>query len=308
QNNVFELYHLISLLKPGHLGNYKSFQAMFKTAKEHEEAEHFIHELVNQGMVRKQRKDTEIDWTSRHVQVVPIQFSLEERTVYEQMISLKGHVKQLDNAFTMLTLQKELCSSKEATALTLMRLKEKCRDPEEKAQLEKTIAAVMRLTYNAKAEKVCELIQQHEGKVLIITEYEASQLYLQSFLMKRGITSVRFNGRFSKSKRDWMKQLFKEKAQVLIATESGSEGINLQFCDTVINYDVPWNPMKLEQRIGRVHRIGQTEQVHVYNLVVKETIENHILHVLYEKIGLFENVIGELDDILSKVNKKIIHE
>lgn len=308
QNNVFELYHLISLLKPGHLGNYKSFQAMFKTAKEHEEAEHFIHELVNQVMVRNQRKDTEIDWTSRHVQVVPIQFSLEERTVYEQMISLQGHVKQLDNAFTMLTLQKELCSSKEATALTLMRLKEKCRDPEEKVQLEKTIAAVMRLTYNAKAEKVYELIQQHEGKVLIFTEYEASQLYLQSFLMKRGITSVPFNGRFSKSKRDWMKQLFKEKAQVLIATESGSEGINLQFCHTVINYDLPWNPMKLEQRIGRVHRIGQTEQVHVYNLVVKETIEDHILHVLYEKIGLFENVIGELDDILSKVNKKIIHE
>src|SRR5699024_12265975 len=143
---------------------------------------------IYQVMVRNQRKDTEIDWTSRHVQVVPIQFSLEERTVYEQMISLQGHVKQLDNAFTMLTLQKELCSSKEATALTLMRLKEKCRDPEEKVQLEKTIAAVMRLTYNAKAEKVYELIQQHEGKVLSFTEYEASQLYLQSFLMKRGIT------------------------------------------------------------------------------------------------------------------------
>src|SRR5699024_11260977 len=61
---------------------------------------------IYQVMVRNQRKDTEIDWTSRQVQVVPIQFSLEERTVYEQMISLQGHVKQLDNAFTMLTLQK----------------------------------------------------------------------------------------------------------------------------------------------------------------------------------------------------------
>ena len=63
-----------------------------------------------------------------------------------------------------------------------------------------------------------------------------------------------------------MKQLFKEKAQVLIATESGSEGINLQFCHHVINYDLPWNPMKLEQRIGRVHRLGQEHDVHIYNI------------------------------------------
>lgn len=308
QNNVFELYHLISLLKPGHLGNYQSFQSMFKTAKEHEEAEHFIHELVNQVMVRNQRKYTEIDWTSRQVQVVPITFSSEEREMYERLLSLQKHVKSLKHPFTMVTLQKELCSSKEATALTLMKLKEKCHDSKEQAVLNQAIEAVMRLSTNAKAEKVYELIKGHDGKVLIFTEYEASQLYLQNALMKKGISSVPFNGRFSKSKRDWMKQLFKEKAQVLIATESGSEGINLQFCHMVINYDLPWNPMKLEQRIGRVHRIGQTEEVQVYNLVVAETIEDHILRVLYEKIGIFEDVIGELDDILSSVNEKKVYE
>lgn len=308
QNHIFELYHLISLLKPGHLGNYQSFQQMFKTAQTHEEAEHFIHELVNQVMVRNERKHTGIDWTSRHVQVVPLTFSDEERAVYEQITSLQEQVEQLENALTMRTLQKELCSSKEATALTLMKLREKCMEPRERQALELVMEDVMRIAEHAKAEKVYEIIQQHEGKVLIFTEYEASQLSLQNMLLKKGITSVPFNGRFSKSKRDWMTQLFKEKAQVLIATESGSEGINLQFCNVVINYDLPWNPMKLEQRIGRVHRIGQSKPVHVYNLVIKETIEEHILHVLYEKIGLFESVIGELDDILSTVNRKNVYD
>lgn len=80
-----------------------------------------------------------------------------------------------------------------------------------------------------------------------------------------------------------MKQLFKDHAQVLIATEAGGEGINLQFCHHLINYDLPWNPMRLEQRIGRIHRFGQESDVHIYNIVTKQTIEEHILSMLYEK-------------------------
>src|SRR5699024_10903579 len=97
-------------------------------------------------------------------------------------------------------------------------------------------------------------------------------------------------------------QLFKEHAQVLIATEAGSEGINLQFCKYMINYDLPWNPMKLEQRIGRIHRYGQTKDIHVFNFAIRQTLEEHIMKLLYEQINLFEHVIGELDDILAELN------
>lgn len=110
-----------------------------------------------------------------------------------------------------------------------------------------------------------------------------------------------FRGGFKRSKKDWMKELFQHRAQVLIATEAGGEGINLQFCHHVINYDLPWNPMRLEQRIGRVHRLGQTKDVHIYNFVVRNTIEEHMFTLLYEKIQLFERVVGELDDILMKL-------
>lgn len=98
-----------------------------------------------------------------------------------------------------------------------------------------------------------------------------------------------------------MKQLFESHAQVFIATEAGGEGINLQFCHHIINYDLPWNPMRLEQRIGRVHRLGQQHDVHIYNLAIENTVEEHILKLLYEKINLFERVVGELDEILTKL-------
>lgn len=303
QNNIFELFHLISLLKPGHLGNAASFQSMFKAAKRQDEAERFVHELVHQVMVRTTRSETDLEWTKRHVEGVSIQFTAKERAVYEKIQALKDESPVFSNAFTMMTLQKELCSSKEATALTLEKIKQNCALDVQK-KVNQLLEELMALEVNAKAEKVYELIQQADDKVIIFTEYEASQLFLQSFLLQKGISSVPFNGRFSKNKRDWMKQLFKEKAQVLIATESGSEGINLQFCNTVINYDLPWNPMKLEQRIGRVHRIGQEKPVHVYNLAVQDTIEDHILTVLYEKIDVFENVIGELDELLSRFDQQ----
>lgn len=107
-------------------------------------------------------------------------------------------------------------------------------------------------------------------------------------------------------KKDWMRELFKNHAQVLIATEAGGEGINLQFCHHIINYDLPWNPMRIEQRIGRLHRLGQEHDVQIYNFAVQETIEQKILELLYEKIHLFESVIGELDDILAKWSYPIL--
>jgi SNF2 family DNA or RNA helicase len=89
----------------------------------------------------------------------------------------------------------------------------------------------------------------------------------------------------------------------MIATEAGGEGINLQFCHHIINYDMPWNPMRVEQRIGRVHRLGQKNDVHIYNFATVGTIEEHIIWLLHEKIALFESVIGELETILEGLEK-----
>lgn len=305
QNDVFELFHLISLLKPGHLGDFETFQSAFSASKHHVEEDEFLKQLIQQVMIRNSRQDTRIEWTNRRVQVVPIEFTQAEREVYRLISQLPDVSPLFSDAFTVITLQREMCSSKEAAALTLKKMRQKCTRQEEIAYIDQLLHKLHALEMNAKAEKAYEIISKANDKVIIFTEYKASQEYLQSFLYAKGITSVPFNGQFSKSKRDWMKRLFQEQAQVLIATESGSEGINLQFCHHVINYDLPWNPMKLEQRIGRVHRLGQEQDVHIYNMAIKETIDDDILEILHAKIHIFEQVVGELDDIVSEFKLSI---
>jgi hypothetical protein len=87
----------------------------------------------------------------------------------------------------------------------------------------------------------------------------------------------------------------------MLCTESGGEGRNLQFADTLINFDLPWNPMKIEQRVGRIHRYGQTREVFVFNLCTADSLEARILKVLNEKIRMFELVVGEVGSILGNL-------
>ena len=91
---------------------------------------------------------------------------------------------------------------------------------------------------------------------------------------------------------------------VLLSTETGGEGRNLQFCNILINYDIPWNPMRLEQRIGRLHRIGQRRDVFVFNLCLAGSIEDHMMRILDEKIHMFELVVGEIDTILGNLDSE----
>jgi superfamily II DNA/RNA helicase len=94
-----------------------------------------------------------------------------------------------------------------------------------------------------------------------------------------------------------------DEVPVLLCTESGGEGRNIQFCNTLINFDVPWNPMAIEQRIGRIDRIGQKREVFIFNLVTSGTLEEQILHILDEKISMFELVVGEVGAILGGLDE-----
>ena len=304
QNRVEEIFNLVSLLKPGHLGSETAFYEKYKRDSRSLNDNEHLKELVNKVMIRNRRADTGIEWTKRHVETIPIDFSPTERELYEAICSLKSTEDWLQtSAFSVMTLQREACSSREAVFYTLKNMLQKKENPSEafQQQIEYLIKKVEAVQKNSKAEKALELIQGINDKVIIFTEYRASQLYLQWFLKQNGITSVPFRGGFKRGKKDWMRELFQKHAQVLIATEAGGEGINLQFCHHIINFDLPWNPMRLEQRIGRIHRLGQENDVKIYNFAIKDTVEEYILKLLYEKIDLFERVIGELDDILTKL-------
>ena len=87
---------------------------------------------------------------------------------------------------------------------------------------------------------------------------------------------------------------FRDNVSVLLASETGGEGRNIYFANAIVNYDLPWNPMKIEQRIGRIHRIGQTQDVFIFNFCLKGSIEEYILRILHDKINMFELVVERL--------------
>ncbi|MCO7176575.1 DEAD/DEAH box helicase [Sporolactobacillus kofuensis] len=300
QNQINEIFYLVSLLKPGYLGSAEQFAKNYKSGLRSVKNEQKLKALVNQVMVRNRREDTGLHWPKRIIKSFEIPFSKAEQDFYSSLDVLKQH--GIVQSFSLLTLQREACSSREAAFVTLNKIYRTTTTPVTERLWHDIFDKLNAIQQNAKAEKAVELIKQINDKVIIFTEYRATQLYLQWYLKKNGISSVPFSGGFRRNKKDWMRMLFQNNVQVLVATEAGGEGINLQFACHLINYDLPWNPMRIEQRIGRIHRLGQEKDVHIYNFATRGTVESHILNLLYNKIHLFEQVIGELDKILTHID------
>lgn len=137
-------------------------------------------------------------------------------------------------------------------------------------------------------------------KVLVFTEFVATQQMLANYLEQRGYSTVLLNGSMGPDERLAAQKQFAREADVLISTDAGGEGLNLQFCNVVVNYDLPWNPMKIEQRIGRVDRIGQMREVLAINFELIGTVEMRVREVLEEKLAriLEDFGVDKLSDVL----------
>jgi len=171
---------------------------------------------------------------------------------------------------------------------------------EEIAQLNDIIAVAKQAEFqylDVKVEPLLEIIddlfaEDRQRKVIIFTEFVATQSYLVKLLKDRGYSTSILNGSMSIEERNAVLQEFKTETDILISTDAGGEGLNLQFSNCIINYDLPWNPMKIEQRIGRVDRIGQERDVIVYNFILADTVENRVKAVLEEKLSVILKEIG----------------
>ncbi|GAJ10104.1 unnamed protein product, partial [marine sediment metagenome] len=134
--------------------------------------------------------------------------------------------------------------------------------------------------------------QDPEIKVLIFTEFVSTQDMLRQFLIERGFSVVCLNGSMGLDERVSVQERFAQEDRVLISTDAGGEGLNLQFCHVVVNYDIPWNPMRLEQRIGRVDRIGQKHVVRALNFLLQDTVEYRIREVIEQKLAVIHEEFG----------------
>jgi SNF2 family DNA or RNA helicase len=181
---------------------------------------------------------------------------------------------------------------------------------DERKEVELLLSAARRCETSGpdvKAVALLERIQQQQReendlllKVLIFTEFVPTQAMLADFLERRAFNVVLLNGGMGLEERRQAQRQFAGDAQILISTDAGGEGLNLQFCHVIVNYDLPWNPMKIEQRIGRVDRIGQKHIVRAMNFALADTVELRVREVLEEKLAriLEEFGVDKLADVL----------
>ncbi|MBX5476336.1 MAG: DEAD/DEAH box helicase [Clostridia bacterium] len=305
QNDLTELYALVSLIQPDLFGGFESFQRRFLMDRRTPRDPAALRAVLERVMVRHRRGDFLPAFPKRNVHMVAVDLTLAERELYDAVTDAVRaeywrRVTDGGSILPLIALQREVCSSAAALRATL----EQIADGEWRRRYAGLWSLAAAARESAKARALEQVVRGAGDKVLVYTEYRATQDDLVARLRKAGVDVVAFHGGLAASAKDEVLRAFARGARVLVSTECGGEGLNLQFCRHLVNYDLPWNPMRVEQRIGRVHRLGQEADVHVYNLFARDTIEEAILDLLHAKIDLFRQVVGELDVILRHLERK----
>jgi superfamily II DNA or RNA helicase len=307
QNDLTELYNVLTLLKPGIFKTLKEFRAAHTLAGQpHRPANpERLRDLMRGAMIRNTRAVVALKLPRRHASTVCVDGSESERHAYDQLMqALRGlPAKEELRPHRLATrhLLGAAGSSPAAARAALSRFAAGRADSHVWARLEEQWAAVK---IGAKETALLDLLRRNSSeKKVVFVHYRDTLDHLAELLAREDMSFVRFDGDLSGAEKDAAIEAFRERVPLLLSTESGGEGRNLQFCNTLINFDVPWNPMTIEQRIGRVDRIGQLREVFVFNLVTRHTLEEEILRLLDEKLSMFELVIGEIGAILGNLEE-----
>lgn len=175
--------------------------------------------------------------------------------------------------------------------------------------LARTARTLAREENDRKLQELLKVLEKLNGqKLLVFTEHKDTLKFLESILVKKGYLVTTIDGSMTLMDRVQKERDFRDTCQVMIATEAAGEGINLQFCSMMVNYDLPWNPTRLEQRMGRVHRYGQKYDVHIYNLVAEGTREGDVLSLLLTKLEVMRAQLGSdrvydvVGELLGEIN------
>jgi len=307
ENNLMELYNLVTLLKPGQLKTASDFRQKFMTRGDPTDPRNRGHlkDLLGQVMIRNTRALAKIDIPPRFAQTIKVDPDTSEIELYQKITALIKDINKTNGSGHRLLLKNLLAeagSSPRAVRLTLSRIlarQDMLLEHEQRLHAISNLCGSIHTT--SKDRLLFKLIRSYPGKKILFVKYHGTLDHVSEFLAGKGISHSLFHGKMDNRSKDEQIQSFKEEKDILVTTEIGGEGRNLQFCHQMLNYDLPWNPMKIEQRIGRIHRIGQEQEVMIYNLCAAESVEDYILEILDRKINMFEMVIGEIDMILGRI-------
>jgi superfamily II DNA or RNA helicase len=306
QNDLVELYNIMTLLKPGMFRTLKEFRNVYMTPgkpREPANAER-LRELMRGAMIRNTRAVVALKLPRRHAVTIKVDGQPGEAAAYAD---LAGAARRLaaGTAGHRLALHHMLGaagSSPAAAAAAVSRFAARRPDDSEWRALADRWAAI---ETGGKEQALLDLLARNpDEKKLVFVHSRETLGRLAGLLSAAGLRFARFDGSLSGPQKDAAIADFRDNVPVLLCTESGGEGRNIQFCNTLINFDVPWNPMAIEQRIGRIDRIGQHREVFVFNLVTRGTLEDQLLALLEEKISMFELVVGEVGAILGGLGEE----
>lgn len=312
ENRLEDLFELVSLVSPGLLGTAAEFRsrhgargggdATGPVAPARNIAA--LQDRVRKVMVRHRRGEVAVMLPQRLAETVRVAPRPAEAALYAEVASrlrerARGGTRS--ELLALRSLAQLAGSSPMALAAGLAK--------QDWADLAATAAAI---EAPAKTATLLELLSRHLGrgeKVVVFTAFRHTLGHLTAALHDAGMSAAVYHGGLSRrDKERAIAEFAGDEHPVLLTTEAAGEGRNLQFCHVMVNYDLPWNPMQIEQRLGRLHRIGQEHDVVLTNLVAADTIEDRILNVLESKINLFELVVGELDMILGRVSDELDFE
>lgn len=292
-------------------------------------------------ITRTRRRDIE-DFCVRHTQTIKVPFTSVQQDLYDALIEFESNsLAQLHGSrsvrFMMCTIMRQAASCIYGLApflndIVQKRLNQIQEDGElfeadfdMSSDLENSIFEladeIAKLSENLppqdpKLEKLYEVIEQKQleenNRVILFSSFRHTLKYVRKHLQEKGYRVGQVDGsvpdeeRFKIRERFLMDRDEKDAIDILLFSEVGCEGLDYQFCDTMINYDLPWNPMRIEQRIGRIDRRGQkSESVRIYNMITDGTIDAVIHDRCLSKIGVFEASIGDCSEILGDISEQI---
>ncbi|MFX1417890.1 MAG: SNF2-related protein [Promethearchaeota archaeon] len=255
--------------------------------------------------------------SSKYAFLKSLERRLEQIDKYKDIFLDTSILKEGDPEFYETELEEQYLDSELFDIFNDVETKKKKQETSELINQEKILKEyydkLKALPYDSKSDKLIELLaqiysQNPKEKVIIFTQFVDTLKFLKSLIKHHNhdYEVELFFGGLDKIQKDESVERFRssDKYSILISTEIGGEGRNFQFCRVLINYDLPWNPMKLEQRIGRLDRIGQeSKEIYIYNIFMEGTVETDIIHAIIKRINLFEESIGILEPIIGIIER-----
>ncbi|MBV9208051.1 MAG: DEAD/DEAH box helicase [Actinobacteria bacterium] len=301
ENRLQDLYEMVSLVAPGLLGTAAQFRAAHGAGSAAPGTEPrnvaALRKRTAEVMIRHRRSEVSVLLPQRLAETLRVEPSGAEREWYADLtarVRAEGRTAPPTRRLTLRSIAKLAGSSPAAAAPTLAKI-----------GWDDLAGRAASLAAPAKTAVLLGQLARHAAsrdKVLVFTAFRQTLEQLAGHVTAAGIPAAIYHGSLPRADKERVIAAFRDEVPVMLSTESAGEGRNLQFCHVMVNMDLPWNPMQIEQRLGRLHRVGQDRDVLLTNLVASGTIEEQVLRVLEAKINLFELVIGELDMILGRVD------